>query len=90
MNSAMKGQATGAIVAVVVVAIMVILGGLVYGYVRDSMTQSMSDLNSAQFNATVTTIDNNAYAGLSLMSVAIIVTAAVAIISIVLMLRSAG
>jgi len=57
-----KGQATGAVVAVVVIAIMAIMGGLVYGYVRDAMTTPMSDLNNSNFNSTVATIDSNAWA----------------------------
>jgi len=86
----LKGQAAtaGTVITVVTVAIMVIIGGLVYGYVRDAMSTPMSDLGSTDFNNTVDTVDSNAWAGLSLLSVAVIVLAAVAIISIVLLLRA--
>ena len=88
-----KGQTagmgvTGSIVAVIIVAVMVIVGGLTYGYVRDAVTTPMSNLASTDFNNTVDAVDDNAWAGLELMSVAAIVLAAVAIIGIVLLLRA--
>lgn len=81
---------TGSVVAVIVVAVMVILGGLTYGYIRNAMTGPMSALGSTNFNNTVTQVDNNTWAGLQLMSVAAIVMAAVAIIGIVLLLKAVG
>ena len=79
---------TGAVLTVLIVAIMVILGGLTYGHVRNAMTTPMSNLGNVDFNNTVSTVDDNAWAGLELMSVAVIVLAAVAILSIVLLLRA--
>ncbi len=86
----LKGQAavTGSVITVVVVAVMVLIGGLTYGYIRDAMTTPMSNLGSTQFNATVSTVDANSWAGLELLSVAVIVIAAVAIIGVVLLLRA--
>jgi hypothetical protein len=85
-----KGQfaVTGSVVAVLVVAIMVIVGALTYGYVRDAITTPMSNLASTSFNNTVANVDSNAYAGFDLLSVAAIVLAAVAIVSIVLLLKA--
>jgi len=85
-----KGQMgiTGSVITVLIVAVMVIIGGLTYGYVRDAMTTPMSNLASASFNSTVSTVDSNTWAGLELMSVAVIVLAAVAILGIVLMLKA--
>jgi len=85
-----KGQMgiTGSVITVLIVAVMVIIGGLTYGYVRDAMTTPMSNLASSSFNSTVSTVDSNTWAGLELMSVAVIVLAAVAILGIVLMLKA--
>lgn len=79
---------TGSVITVIIVAVMVIIGGLTYGYVRDAMTPIMSSLGSASFNTTVDTVDTNTWAGLQLMSVAVIVLAAVAILGIVLLLKA--
>ena len=67
-----KGQfaVTGAVVAVLVVAVMVIIGALTYGFIRDAITTPMSTLGSTAFNATVANVDANAYAGFDLLSVA--------------------
>jgi hypothetical protein len=85
-----KGQlaVTSSVITVIVVAVMVIIGGVVYGYIRDAMTTPMSDLGSSALNSTIATIDTNTYAGLNLMSVAVIVLAAVAILAIVLLLKA--
>ena len=85
-----KGQIaiTGSVITVIVVAVMVIIGGLTYGYIRDAITPSMSNLGSTDFNTTVGQVDTNTYAGLQLLSVAVIVLAAVAILGIVLLLRA--
>ena len=85
-----KGQfaVTGAVVAVLVVAVMVIIGALTYGFIRDAITTPMSTLGSSAFNATVANVDANAYAGFDLLSVAVIVLAAVAILGIVLLLKA--
>ena len=85
-----KGQiaVTGSVVTVLIVAVMVLIGGLTYGYVRDAMTTPMSNLGSSDFNNTVSTVDDNAWAGLELMSVSVIVMAAVAILGIVLLLKA--
>ncbi len=85
-----KGQVaiTGSVVTVIVVAVMVIIGGLTYGFIRDAISSPMSTLDSADFNTTVGIVDTNTYAGLQLMSVAVIVLAAVAILGIVLLLRA--
>lgn len=79
---------TGTVITVLIVAVMVILGGLTYGYVRDAMNTPMHNLASADFNSTVDTVDDNTWAGLELMSVAVIVLAAVAILGIVLLLKA--
>ena len=86
----LKGQlaVTGSVITVIIIAVMVIIGGLTYGYVRDAMTTPMSNLANADFNSTVDTVDDNAWAGLELMSVAVIVLAAVAILGIVLLLKA--
>ena len=52
------------------------------------MTTPMSSLGSSSYNATVNTVDSNTWAGFSLLSVAIIVLSAVAIIGIVLLLKA--
>lgn len=85
-----KGQlaVTGSVITVIIVAVMVIIGGLTYGYIRDAMTTPMSNLANTAFNTTVATVDSNTWAGLELMSVAVIVLAAVAILGIVLLLKA--
>lgn len=85
-----KGQiaVTGSVVTVLIVAVMVLIGGLTYGYIRDAITTPMSNLASTDFNTTVATIDSNIWAGLGLMSVAVIVLAAVSILGIVLLLKA--
>ena len=88
MNT-MKGQAVPtSIVMVVVAAAMLLIGPLVYGYIRNAMTAPMSTLNSANYNSTVTSVDSNVWNSFGLLSVAVIVLAAVAIISIVLLLKA--
>jgi len=86
----LKGQmaVTTSVITVIIVAVMVIIGGLTYGYIRNAMTSPMSTLASTSFNATVAAVDSNTWAGLSLMSVSVIVLAAVAIVSIVLILKA--
>lgn len=86
----LKAQAavSGSVITVIIVAVMVIIGGLTYGYIRNAMNVPMNNLASTSFNQTVTAVDNNTWAGLQLLSVAVIVLAAVAIISIVLILRA--
>ena len=86
----MKGQIaiTASVVTVIIVAVMVIIGGLTYGYIRDAITTPMSSLASTSFNTTVATVDANTWAGLELMSVSVIVLAAVAILGIVLLLKA--
>jgi hypothetical protein len=85
-----KGQiaVTGSVVTVLIVAVMVLIGGLTYGYIRDAITTPMSNLASTDFNNTVATVDSNTWAGLGLMSVSVIVLAAVAILGIVLLLKA--
>ena len=78
-----KGQVEGTVVGVVIVAVLVIIGALIYGYVRDAITSPMATLNSSSFNTTVSQVTSNAYSGFNLLSVAIIVMAAVAIIAVV-------
>lgn len=88
MNT-MKGQGIpSSIVMVVVAAAMLLIGPLVYGYIRDSMKTPMSNLGSTNYNTTVATVDSNTWSGFQLLSVAVIVLAAVAIIGIVLLLKA--
>ena len=86
----MKAQIaiTASVVTVIIVAVMVIIGGLTYGYIRDAMNGPMSSLGSTSFNNTIATVDANTWAGLELMSVSVIVLAAVAILGIVLLLKA--
>ncbi len=86
----MQGQvaAAGAVITVVIVAVLILIGGLTYGYIRDALTPIMSTLGSTAYNTTVAAVDANTYAGLQLLSVAVIVLAAVAILGIVLLLRA--
>ena len=85
-----KGQVavTGSVITVIIVAVMVIIGGLTYGFIRDAMSTPMSTLGSTALNTTIATVDANTYAGLQLISVAVIVLAAVAILGIILLLRA--
>ena len=85
-----KGQAgvSGSVVTVVIVAVMIMIGGLTYGYIRNAMTTPMSTLASTGFNSSIAALDTNVWAGMNLMSVAVIVLAAVSIIGIVLVLKA--
>ena len=87
----MKGVAVqGMIITLAIVAILLIITGLIYGYVRDAMNAPMSSLGSTAFNTTVANIDANTYASFDLASVTPIVLAAVLVIGVVLLLRRGG
>jgi len=87
----MKGFAVQSmIITLAIVAILLLITGLVYGYVRDSMTGPMSSLGSTDYNSTVANIDSNTYSSLDLASVTPIVLAAVLVIGVVLLLRRGG
>ena len=77
---------TGTAIAVVIVAVLIMIGATVFAFVRDSLTTPMASLNSAKLNASITNIENNAYSGFDLLSVAVIVLAAVAIIGTIFLL----
>jgi len=77
---------TGTAIAVVIVAILIILGATVFAYVRDAMTTPMSNLGSATLNTTISNMESNTYSGFDLLSVAVIVLAAVAIIGTIFLL----
>ena len=76
----------GTAIAVVIVAVLIMIGATVFAFVRDAMTTPMASLNSAQLNASILNIENNAYSGFDLLSVAVIVLAAVAIIGTIFLL----
>jgi hypothetical protein len=83
-----KGIAVqGMVITLAIVAILLLITGLVYGYVRDAMNAPMSSLGSTAYNATVANIDSNTYSSLDLASVTPIVLAAVLVIGVVLLLR---
>lgn len=87
-----RGQygVTGTAVAVVIVAVLIMIGALVFAYVRDSLTTPMNSLNSAGLNASIATMESNTYAGFDLLSVSVIVLAAVAIIGTIFLLGRPG
>ena len=62
------------------------VGALVFAYVRDALSQPMGNLASAQLNATISTMESNTYSGFDLLSVSVIVLAAVAIIGTIFLL----
>jgi hypothetical protein len=76
------------VITVVIVAVLIIIGALTYAFVRDAITPIMSELGSTAFNNTVDQVDTNTYSGFNLLSVSVIVLAAVAILAIVLLLRA--
>lgn len=76
----------GAVVTIVIVSVLILIGALVYGYVRDAITTPMDNLNSTSFNNTVATIDSNSWSGFELIAVGVIVLAAVAIIGVIFLL----
>lgn len=75
------------VITLAIVAILLLITGLVYGYVRDAMNAPMSSLASTDYNNTVANIDSNTYSSLDLASVTPIVLAAVLVIGVVLLLR---
>lgn len=77
---------TGTAIAVVIVAVLIIIGATVFAFVRDAITTPMSSIGSANLNATITNMENNTYSGFDLLSVAVIVLAAVAIIGTIFLL----
>lgn len=77
---------TGTAIAVVIVAVLIIIGATVFAFVRDAITTPMSSINSTALNATITNMENNTYSGFDLLSVAVIVLAAVAIIGTIFLL----
>lgn len=78
------------VITLAIVAILLLITGLVYGYVRSAMTSPMSSLGSSAYNTTVGNIDTNTYAALDLASVTPIVLGAVLVIGVVLLLRRGG
>ncbi len=62
------------------------VGALVFAYVRDALSQPMGNLASAQLNSTIATMESNTYSGFDLLSVSVIVLAAVAIIGTIFLL----
>ncbi len=62
------------------------MGAIVFAFVRDAMTTPMSSINSASLNTTIANIESNTYSGFDLLSVSVIVLAAVAIIGTIFLL----
>ncbi len=87
MNKKKGFAVQGMVITLAIVAILLLITGLVYGYVRDAMTSPMSSLGSTDYNNTVDNIDSNTYSSLDLASVTPIVLAAVLVIGVVLLLR---
>jgi len=79
-------EITGTAIAVVIVAVLIMVGALVFAYVRDALTTPMSNLESTTLNTTISTMESNTYAGFDLLSVSVIVLAAVAIIGTIFLL----
>lgn len=77
---------TGTAIAVVIVAVLIMVGLIVFGYVRDAMTTPMDNINSATLNNSVSNVESNTYSGFDLLSVSVIVLAAVAIIATIFLL----
>ena len=83
-------EITGTAIAVVIVAVLIMVGALVFAYVRDALTTPMSNLVSTALNSTISTMESNAYSGFDLLSVSVIVLAAVAIIGTIFLLGRPG
>ena len=79
-------EITGTAIAVVIVAVLIMVGALVFAYVRDALSTPMGNLDSAKLNSTISTMESNTYAGFDLLSVSVIVLAAVAIIGTIFLL----
>lgn len=62
------------------------IGATVFAYVRDAITTPMSSLQSTNLNNTISSMEDNAYSGFDLLSVSVIVLAAVAIIGTIFLL----
>lgn len=77
---------TGTAIAVVIVAVLIMIGATVFAYVRDAITTPMSNLNSTDLNNTISSMEDNTYSGFDLLSVSVIVLAAVAIIGTIFLL----
>lgn len=77
---------SGTAIAVVIVAVLIMIGATVFAYVRDAITTPMSNLQSTDLNNTIASMEDNAYSGFDLLSVAVIVLAAVAIIATIFLL----
>lgn len=79
-------EVTGTAIAVVIVAVLIMIGALVFAYVREAMTTPMSNLESGDLNTTISNMEDNTYSGFDLLSVSVIVLAAVAIIATIFLL----
>lgn len=77
---------SGTAIAVVIVAVLIMIGATVFAYVRDAITTPMSNINSTDLNNTIASMEDNTYSGFDLLSVAVIVLAAVAIIATIFLL----
>ncbi len=79
-----KAQITGTIITVVIAAIMIIVGVIIFEETSTSINRGGW---SAAANTSFTNVSANTFSGFDLLAVAIIVLAAVAILGIVLLLQ---
>ena len=80
-------MAANAAITVVVVAITIIVGLVIYASVYNAMLPTLGSINSTQLNTTVTNVNTTTYNSFTLLVISLIVLAAVAILSYVFLLR---
>ena len=78
----MKRKATSAVWQVFMLAIMIILGVLVYAKINPSLTAMQDSTFSAAANATITGVSTDFYSSVDLLRIGLIVTAIVVVVGI--------
>ena len=80
-------MAQNAAITVVVVAITIIVGLVIYASTYNAMIPTLASINNAQLNSTVSNVNTTTYNSFTLLVISLIVLAAVAILSYVFLLR---
>ncbi len=80
-------MAQNAAITVVVVAITIIVGLIIFASTYNAMLPTLGSINSTQLNATVANVNTTTYNAFTLLVISLIVLAAVAILGYVFLLR---
>lgn len=74
----------GDVIAMVALVIVILIGAIIAGNLKQVSDTIAGDLNDADYNSTVSTLFSNTWTALVLASVGIIIAAAVGILALVM------